>query len=101
MIGPITIQFDTKPATDALQKLAHATIARPELAQGIAKLSEQLFECRADYNNFNDQNPLEMKIEIFPSATFKAFLRSIRIADDSAAGKIPPGSMASFDDLAR
>jgi hypothetical protein len=84
MIGPITVTFDTKAATDALEKLAQAAIARPELAQGIAKLSDQLFECRADYENFHSNDPQRMKIEILPSGTFLAFLRSIKIADGDA-----------------
>lgn len=80
MIEAIKIEFHTKPATDALSKLAQAALKRPEIVKAIADLPDPLFDCAAE-NHFHDDPSKTMTISVFPSSALRAFMRAIEVAD--------------------
>jgi hypothetical protein len=76
-IPPIKIFFSTKRATDALTRLSQATLNRPELLQGIAKIQEPLFHSYAEGEGFSDTRTTDITVVLEPSETFRRFLKAL------------------------
>ena len=80
-IQTIEINFSTKAATDALQRLAQATLKRPELLEGIAKIQEPLFTSCAENRTFEDITKNVITVVLEPSDPFRRFLQALDSLD--------------------